>query len=152
MEFLRKPVVGYMILAVGILLAVFFYTNTVNEKLREGLASSCQRVNILRAQSNLSDNVSWTILSASAAREKKLAATEPQNRKTHKSSYHILSKQASNLTITPITDCDKAVNEPKSYVVPKAHSIGDKKTLKQRPEVAKILSESKALLRAENVE
>lgn len=150
MEFFRRPIVGYIVLTIGILLAVFTYTDHVNDKLRDGLASSCERVNILRAQSNISDAVSWKTTISILQREQRLAHTDnPATRIAHEKSATSLSNQASLLTVTAITNCDKAVNSPANYNFPNATKISAKNPTDMNPNVPKILSDSKKLLRSE---
>lgn len=142
MSFLRKPVVGYLILTIGILLAVYIYTNSVNDNLRDGLQSSCQRVNILRAQSNLSDAVTWTILASAAKREQSLIYKDKDAAEEHKNSAQSLTNQTDNLTVTGMTDCKSAIERPRTYNVPKAVRIGNVRTIEISPEARKIIKAS----------
>jgi hypothetical protein len=104
---------------------------------------SCNRVNVLRAQSNLSDTVSWKILSDAGQRELSLAVTDvPETRKAHVKSAATLLEQASTLTATGMTDCAQAVEDPLGYKQPLARPIGDPRTGKVSPRAQAVLDSS----------
>lgn len=128
-----------------ILVGLVIWTHGQNSKLHDGLTGSCRRVNVLRAQSNVSDLAVWRALSGAAQREYTLAHG-PQS-KTHKKSAEITVKYAADVAITALTDCNKAVNDPEHYRFPIAGPIGDAKTGKEFPEVAQIERQSKALIK-----
>ncbi len=151
-EFIRKPLVGYAVLVIGMLLAVYAYTGAVDDNLRAGLRSSCERVNVLRAQSNLSDYVQWQTVANGAARERSLIKTDTQkNREAHMNSAASLEEQAGNLTVTGLTDCDEAVDSADSYVIPTANPIGDSRNIEVYPQIERIIDESRGLLQRENL-
>lgn len=148
MSFFKQPLVGYAILVVGILLAVYFYSHSVNDNLRDGLLSSCERVNILRAQSNLSDTVSWSVLSSAAEREQALIKKDPDAAPAHRKSADALSNQSNGLTVTGMTDCKAAVSRPRTYNIPQAIYIDDLYTpeAKVSPEAQKVINASRKTL------
>jgi uncharacterized protein HemX len=100
------------------------------QRLDQAVWGSCRRLNILRAQSNLSDAVSFRVLTQAAG-----------GRFRH---------FASNLRVTPVTNCEQAVKNPSTYRAPVATPIGDTTTGKLRPEVVRILRDSVAYLKAVN--
>lgn len=144
-RYVRRSAAGFVVVIVGLA----FAGNAYLHELEHGLTRTCERVNLLRAQSNTSDAVSFQILSISAQREAKLAKTEPINRKTHKQSADVLAQQALNLTVTGFTDCEQAVGAPDSYAQPIANPIGEPTTGKLNTGVSTILRRSHALLEAE---
>lgn len=134
----RPALIGFLILAVGLAFA-FSAASTADKNAnialkrdvkREVAVNSCQRVNLLRAQSNVSNDVSWTVLSVSTQRELALAQKGSQQRSIHKRSAMLLDRQAHRLDVTPLTDCAKAVAVDRShpYFFPGAHEIGNPAT------------------------
>lgn len=97
---------------------------------------SCRRVNILRAQSNLSDSVSFVVLANAGQAAEKNGNTEVAK---------IYFMEASKLTVTPLTNCNTAVKTPTIYQLPKPGPIGDPKTGNLSPETDKIVRESTIL-------
>lgn len=104
----------------------------------------CERLNIVRAQSNVSDSVSFNILSISGRREKALIKGDPRNAALHRQSFKVLTGQAGKLTVTDLTDCDAAL-DPK-YNYPLAGPIGDPAKGKLSPEAKEILDRSLRLV------
>lgn len=97
-------------------------------RLDAAVGGSCKRVNVLRAQSNLSDGVSFVVLTMGGDGR--------------------FSKEAQQLRVTPLTDCRRAVRTPAFYRTPTAGPLGDPKTGKLRPKVARILRDSAAYLKS----
>jgi hypothetical protein len=143
---LRKAAVGFAILLFGLL----FAGNAWKNQLHDGLKGSCSRVNVLRAQSNGSDLVSFRILSISAQREAILAKKDKANAATHSKSAKGLASEAQRLTVTRLTDCEEAVNDPDHYSTPVAGPIGDPKTGELSEGVKQTLIDSEKLLRKES--
>lgn len=141
----NRALAGFLILLVGVGYAL---GQTVSEgQLYDAQINACERVNVLRAQSNLSDLVSFNILSVSTQREYALANQIKSNKKaytTHKSSADLLADQARELRVTKLTDCSKAVNHPKGYHFPLAGPIGEPTTGKLNPDVVHIIAGSQA--------
>lgn len=150
--FIHKGLVGYIILAIGVGYAIH---SSHNSAISEGLRTihsaniqSCQRVNVLRAQSNLSDSVSFTILSISARREFALAHKDlPKTRQTHLKSAKLLSVQARKLNVTKLTNCNLAVNHPQAYRYPLAGPLGNPLNGKLYPQIREILQDSEHYVR-----
>lgn len=134
--------IGFLVLFGGAFGATRATLNTVHE----GLVGSCNRVNVLRAQSNLSDTVSFNILSLSGRREHALVKLDSTAAKEHRQSAEGLFDQARSLTVTGITNCEEAVDHPAAYRPPIATPLGVPETGKLSPGVAKILADSKKLL------
>jgi hypothetical protein len=118
-------------------------------ELQDGLRGSCDRVNVLRAQSNLSDSVSFNILSSSGIREKALAKSSPTKgeRKTHNDSAEALFREADKLTVTVLTNCERAVDEADKYKTPVAGPIGEPRTGEFTEGVQHVLDDSIDYLR-----
>lgn len=144
----RGALAGFLALTLGIGAALTTKPDT--GALRAGLISSCQRVNILRAQSNMSDLVSFRILSLSAQREMKLSKGDPKNKRIHRNNATSLRIEAQRLTITALTECEPAVDDAKAYKFPIASSIGNVETGTVDPIVQLIVKDSERLLRRQN--
>lgn len=145
----RLPVIGYLILTGGIILALGISNHATQIRLHDGLVGSCVRVNVLRAQSNLSDAVEFNVLSATVKRELILKKTAhiPQTRQAHNLSVKLIAAQANKINLTELTDCNQAVNHPDSYKAPVAGPLGNVKTGKLNPETAGILQRSQVYIR-----
>lgn len=145
---LRRWAFGATITYVVVLAAVAWGLKDGQDSLREGLQGSCERVNVLRSQSNGSDLVSFKILSLSGQRESALAKTGPKSEaKTHRDSATGLWAQATHLRVTKITDCVHAVDDPAHYKTPVAGPIGDPKTGELYSGVKQVLKDSHAYLK-----
>jgi hypothetical protein len=155
---LRSSLVGFLILLLGVLgysiaaqNALENSTHKAQSNLIAGLTQSCKRVNILRAQSNNSDYVVWDILTASAKRERYLQRTDLPiaARPVHAQSARVFETAAARLTVTPLTNCDKAVRVPNSYAFPTAGPLGNVKTGELKPEVVQVLRQSNDAVQAD---
>lgn len=127
-QYVRRATAAFLAVIVGLSFAGYAYLET----LKDGLENSCARVQIVRAQSNVSDSVSWTVLTAQAT-----AADSERFR-----------GEADKLTITALTDCKAAVDNPGDYKFPVASPIGDTETGQMYGDSAQIISASEALLAA----
>lgn len=144
--YVRRATAGFLILLIGLVFAGRGYVGA----LHDGLVGSCDRVNVLRAQSNSSDLVSFHILSISAQREAALAkADNAGTQSAHKRSATLLFDQAGKLTVTGLTDCEKAVGDPSHYAAPVANPIGDPTKNKLNDGVRQIEVDSQRLLHLE---
>ena len=147
---MRSALVGFLILLVGVLGYSIAAQDALDSKFTQankttaaGLTQSCKRVNILRAQSNLSDYVIWDILTASARRERFLAKNDvPGNKDAHLTSAVVFEQNAGKLTVTALTNCAKAVRVPDSYPYPEAGPLGDVKSGELTDNVQKIIEDS----------
>jgi hypothetical protein len=156
----NRSVIGFLVLLLGVGFAVRSNSHTAHEAqaaAREAVstktllasnANECARVNILRAQSNISNDVSFVILSSAAKRELALAKADRPDRAVHAQSAHAFIQNAERLKVTALTDCDHAVNRPVGFSFPLAGPIGDPRTGKQAPGVKEILRASDALVSA----
>lgn len=143
--YVRSALVGFAILLFGVGYAIQGKSTT--SELRAGLLSSCARVNILRAQSNTSDNVSFKILALSAQRERSLATlSHGPEHATHVKSARLLSDQAAHLTITGLTDCKQAVDNAENYAFPVANPVGNPISGKTTVTAQRIIDKSQSLL------
>lgn len=142
-RFALKAAIAYLVVLGGVFVALQAQSQT----LEDASMGSCHRVNVLRAQSNASDLVSFNILSLSGQREKMLAEQAGAGeRQTHLASADALFEQAKKLTVTELTDCAQAVAHPTEYVNPIAGPIGDPSTGELSPDVEKIANASEAFL------
>lgn len=136
--------IAYLVLLGGVFIALFGQ----QQRLQEGLDGSCDRVNVLRAQSNSSDLVSFRILSYSGQREARLARlTTGEEAEAHRSSAQALFLQAQKLTVTALTDCKEAVQHPQTFKTPIAGSIGDPTTGKLNGGIQEIVDDSQSYVR-----
>jgi hypothetical protein len=141
------PLLAFLILSCATAYGINTIYNASVENLREGLRGSCQRVNILRAQSNVTDVVSFRILSISGKREFELAKRASGNvQSLREESANLLFGQAAVLTITDLTDCERAIRDPDNYYHPTANPIGNPNTGNLTPVSERILRDSQNLL------
>lgn len=103
------------------------------DNLRQALNLACERVNVVRAQSNLSNSVSFDILSGAIRRP----GVDPQIVKSYPA-------EVTKLKVTKLTDCVRAVDTfPRShYRYPRPVLIGNPVTGKIAPGVPAILRQS----------
>lgn len=136
-QHVRGPLVAFILLFVATL--YIFAGDQTN---------ACNRLNIVRAQSNIGNSVSFNILSNSGRREQALAKSSrtPEMAKIHRESADGLLGQAQRLTVTALTDCGNALNPRYNY--PLAGPIGDPADGTLAPEAAKIIRESEAAVEA----
>jgi hypothetical protein len=138
---------AYFIFGVGAMLAFAIFISQYSQNLHDGLVNSCNRVNALRAQSNLSDSVSFNILSGAAQREFVLAKLSKGKRmRVHRRSGLEFVHEARKLKVTSPTNCNLAVNHPRDYRYPIPHALGDPLTGKLNPDTLPILRASAALI------
>lgn len=139
---MNKTLLAYLVVFVGGLLAIFVYTNDQNAKDRAGLIAACERVNTLRAQSNITDISVWRNFSAAVQREVKLATTGP-NADAHQESAAEIERNSKRIAVTGLTDCGKAIDNPGKYAPPLAGPIGNVRTGKENAEIASIEAQSR---------
>lgn len=142
-RYTRSALIGFFILLAGVGFALS-QTAGLND-LEKRDVRLCERLNIVRAQSNVSDSVSFAILSNSGRREFALAKGDPDNAKLHADSAEELFAQAQKLTVIDLTDCQKAL-DPK-YDYPLAGPIGNPRTGEYAPGVQAVLDKSVELQR-----
>lgn len=148
-RYITKPLLSYVILALALTFAVYQIQDATTDRLRSGLVSSCERVNVLRAQSNLSDVTSFNVLSATIKQELVVldkGKTTPATRIARRAAIEKFVKEANRLTVTGLTDCDRAVNNPESYDIPVADPIGDPLTGKIKDDTQQIIDQSEKFL------
>lgn len=125
---MRWNIIGYVILVIGLALALYTYTNTRTSELRTASFRSCERLNVVRAQSNLSDIAVWTILSGAYQREVSLSKSDTESREVHKRSASILLMNANRMTIIQLTSCRDAVDHPERVETVLPQAIGNIET------------------------
>ena len=145
-RYVISALIGYMILTGGVVVA----GNDADNRIHDGLINACERVNVLRAQSNISDGVSFNTLTAEGKRARQLAtAPTTDGQKIPRATYRRYARRfeanAGRLTVTALTDCEGALKDPKRYNYPLARRLGDVKTGKLDPQARKILDESHKL-------
>src|SRR4051812_13947563 len=112
---MNRTLLAYLVVFVGGLLAIFVYTNDQNAKDRAGLVAACERVNTLRAQSNITDISVWRNFSAAAQRETKLANESGPSAAAHRESAAEIERNSQRIAVTGLTDCGKAIDNPGKY-------------------------------------
>ncbi len=142
--YIRGAVLAFVLLTVAIGYALT--TKPDVGALRAGDIGACNGVNTLRAQSNISNFVSFRILSLSAQREFALGKKGDSEAKLHAKSAKLLFSEAKKPAITALTDCKQAVDNPRKYHFPTAGPIGDPMTGKPTERSARILTDSQRLL------
>lgn len=155
----NRSLAGFLVLLLGIGFAVHSNGVTAHRAdeaskeaasvgaLRDASVSECQRVNILRAQSNISNDVSFEILSSAAQREAALTkATHGSEQAIHRASALSFVTNAGRLKVTQLTNCVLATHDAASYQFPFAGPIGNPRTGHHAPGIEKILRASDALV------
>lgn len=142
--YIRGAVLAFVLLTTAIGYALT--TKPDVGALRAGDIGACNGVNTLRAQSNISNFVSFRILSLSAQREDALGKKHEPGAKLHADSATLLFTEAKKPAITALTDCAKAVDNPRKYKFPTAGPIGDPMTGEPTKKSAQILADSQRLL------
>ena len=138
---MNRTLLAYLIAFVGGLLGMYVYTTDKTAAAREGLIASCERVNTLRAQSNITDLSVWRNFSAAVQRETKLA--KGPDGELHQKSADEIAKNAEDIAVTPLTNCSQAVDHPTTYKPPRAGKIGNVRTGRQTLRVEGIELQSK---------
>lgn len=134
--------VGFLVLVAGLAYAI---SQTADiDDLDARTVSTCERINILRAQSNVSDAVSFTVISQDASRVLAVAASRgPEYERILRDSAASLRTQAKRLTVTPLTDCNDARSPRFRY--PLSGPIGDPQTGELFPGVKEIVRQSESI-------
>lgn len=128
-------------------LASALSTGASFDKVEQGQLTSCQRLNTVRAQSNLDSAVIFDVLSVSARRENALVKGDPKNARAHGKSAKLLIDQARRVTVVSLTDCPGAVKDPKRYKPGVPTTLGNPLKDDTAPEVQDILDESDRAVR-----
>lgn len=144
-RYIKGALIGFAILAGGTGYALSTKADT--NRLETASYSFCDRLNRERAKTNLSDSVSFNILSLSSRRELALAKEDPSTRSIHAKSSRALAKEARRLGVTPLTNCTDAVGNPANYINPQVGPIGKPLTGEVPAEVRAILTESQKYLK-----
>jgi hypothetical protein len=135
--------VAMVVLAVGVAV-VLSRADDNTKRIETGLLTTCKRVNYLRAQSNTSDYVQFRTLTSAVKRELALAKLG-KDVDVHRLSAREFIKQAADLTVTPLTNCRRAVEHPRTYSLPVAGPIGNPRTGIIQLEVDRIIEQSRKL-------
>ena len=120
---------AYSVLAVGtvIALAIGFHHSNQIAVAKSTEFGACKRLQVLRIQFDRFSGVAYGVFVQSAEREYSLEFADVtsktnitrQARRTHKISGDALASYAAQLNFVPRTDCQRAVEHPKSYILPK---------------------------------
>ncbi len=147
-RYVRNSLIAFVLLvgAIGYALT----TKPDVSTLEAGLVNACDRENILHAQTNTSDIVSFRLLSISGQTVLALAKSDPKNAKQHRLGARLLFDSARQLKITALTDCAEAVKRPEAYKYPVARPIGGAETGHVYTSVQKIVRQSEVLLRQDH--
>lgn len=149
-QLVNRNLLAYLVVLVGGLLGMLVYVKDANNIDRDRAIVQCERVNALRGQSNIADIIVWRNFSSAVQREAKLADVGGPGAGTHRDSADEIARNAQRLSITPLTDCKRAIDSPGRYKAPVATPLGDIRTGEEFPAVADIESQSlRAVARAD---
>jgi hypothetical protein len=114
--------------AVTVTIVLNHRENVNGQRITEGEVRLCERLNVVRHQSNLGHWVQWLTLEQSVTRSRKLADAEPSSRAIRLKGAEESEALAVKLTWTQLTDCTQAVGNPKGYhaPAPQPFSSGDR--------------------------
>jgi hypothetical protein len=144
---MNNNVLAYLVILVAALAGMVVYIRDANNVDRDRAIVQCERVNVLRAQSNVTDVAVWRNFAAATKRELTLAE-KGEDVKVHRQSADDFVKNANDITVTPLTDCRRAIDQPGEFGAPAAaFPVGDARTGEERPMIAAIEAESKERLR-----
>ena len=151
-RYVRAATVGFLILAAGIGISLSTKsdgaeTAQLAQRLETASYAFCRRLNSEAAKTNLSDSVSFKILSLSSRRETALAEGQRSSPEIHARASRLMAAEGRKLGVTPLTDCDAAVGDPVGYVNPEVGPIGNPATGEIHDDAQKILDESRAYLK-----
>lgn len=145
--YVKGALVGFALLAGG--MGVAIHQTAGIDTLDARSSNACERLNIVQAQSNVSNTVSFVILSNSGQREAALAAQSSIKKagtaKIHSTSAAGLFAQADRLAVTDLTDCGLAAG--KFYAYPLAGPIGQPRTGDLTKGVKQIVWKSERIIR-----
>jgi hypothetical protein len=118
----RRAAVGYFALLFVLLVGAVAYSHEQERKLHAGLAASCERVNALRVgESNRNAQVLYAAFYSARMRERKLAgAGGGRAGAAHREAVRYLDTSIAALRWTPRTNCQQAVEHPRTYQRPAA--------------------------------
>ncbi len=144
----RRYVWGCVVAFVVILLSAGYVLSTKADINSLGYVAiaNCDRVNILRAQSNLNDLVSFNILSAAAQGEVAEIKRDPRNAAIHRATADRYTEEANTLTFAALTDCPRAIKSPNTAEGQITAQIGNAKTGEIRPDIRVIIRASQKLV------
>lgn len=123
----HKRTIAFVFVTLITLLSITYVQR--NAILREERAQirTCERVQILRDQTNGLSFIAYDAWAGAAMREKRLAeATKGREHAQHQKSYVGLQTLADKMVITGPTDCSRATSEPDRYEAPAPEFIGAK--------------------------
>lgn len=141
-----KQLGAYLLIAVAMAVAVLQISDRSFDRIHAAATQECQRVNVLRAQSNLDSYVIFRVLTLSANRERELTQADIKTAKDSVRSADLLNEQANEVTITHLTNCDLAVNHTSSYTFPIAQPLGNPKTGEISPASQEIINMSRSVV------
>lgn len=133
----NRQLLAYIVVVVGLMAGLFVYSRDQNEKLTSAQLTICDRLNIVRAQSNISDLASWRVLSATIQANPDRAIR--------------FATQANDMTVIPLTNCKRAVSDPGHFPAALPQRIGDPETGELRPQTHEIEAMSRRITRPEGV-
>lgn len=113
---------AYVILTLSISAGLYTLEKRDIERTDTAALTGCERVNILRGNLNSVTLVAYRAFYSGAQREKELAQKDKRNAKDHLASYNNLLTAAKSLKFQGLTNCHRAVQNPKVYVPPRSRS------------------------------
>lgn len=115
----HRRTIAFGIVVVCTMVAVAYVQhNAINREDRAQIRS-CERVQVLRDQTNGLSFIAYDAWNNAAKREKSLIeATKGAERRNHQVSYRGLRALARSMVITGPTNCSKAIGKPDKYKAP----------------------------------
>lgn len=129
---MNRSLIAYIVVVVGLLAGMWVYNADRNAKLEQAQLTICARLNIVRAQSNITDLATWRVLSLTVQRNPKAKR---------------LVQYADDMTVIRLTDCQAAVKRPGKIPAALPQTIGDARTGKLLPTTQRIESASRSITR-----
>jgi hypothetical protein len=109
---------AFALIVVAAIGASFFANRAAIERERVAQIVQCERVQVLRDQTNFLSLADYRVYMAAYDRETKLIKEDPDSAATHRKAALIFYEVAHTLAVTGPTDCKAAVDRPRRYRAP----------------------------------
>jgi hypothetical protein len=121
------PLVGYVILLIAVVTAVYMIQGSAIERERQAQLVQCERVQLLRDQSNGVNFLIYDYFKEAAEAQTEAAKIEkdPKQKEVRLSTAARLQRTADTTVVTGPTDCNQAVNNPTEYSAPAPSFIAE---------------------------
>ena len=119
---------------------------------RQAAEHECNRVNVLRQQSDLTAGIAYQALAGAVVNYKSaLKHPTPGSVKRLHLAINTVTHEISQLTVTGITRCDLASEYPATYLPPNPIPVGDPyKSMTVSPAAAKILKVANSIIHSKS--